>query len=184
MVMDPGIDLTIDYDNTHASRGDDVDGDGIMEYNPSAHDLYYDFNSNGVCDTGVGEPYYAPAGFDTLTGSPIKYADLNKNGVWDSTELVRDNNGNGVFDLPPSGDFEFWRWEMLPWWVGERFDFSTNDFAVVIDATAETVDGVAYARITYPRQMARRLIASVNGEANGISDRDGERFVLPVVRGQ
>jgi hypothetical protein len=30
--------------------------------------------------------------------------------------------------------------------------------------------------------MARRLIVSVNAEVNGIRDKDGERFVLPVIR--
>jgi hypothetical protein len=59
--------------------------------------------------------------------------------------------------------------------------FDKNDFAVVIDATAQTKGGVAYARITYPRQFANRLFATVNAEANGIRDRDGERFELPVI---
>jgi adhesin/invasin len=176
--MDPGIDLNIDGDPTRAARGDDVDGDGIVDYNPAIHDFFIDFNHNGICDVHVGEPWTIGDNGDTI------YADLNGNGYRDTTELMIDHNGNDTCDLPASGDFPHWMWEMSPQWRGVRFDFSQNDFAVVIAASAVTVNGVAYARITYPRQFARRLIATVNAEASGIRDRDGERFILPVIREQ
>ena len=70
---------------------------------------------------------------------------------------------------------------MRPQFHGIRFDFHTNDFAVVIASSAVTKDGVAEAGITYPRQMANRLIVSINAEINGIRDKDGERFALPVL---
>jgi hypothetical protein len=175
MQMDPGIDLTIDYNDAVASRGDDVNGDGVMDYDWQTHDFFYDFNFNGVCDTGVGEPsYYGDS-------NTVIYADLNRNGQWDSSELVRDHNGDGVCDLPASGDFPYWRWEQRGFFEGQRFDFHENDYAVVIAATATTENGVAKARLTYPRQMARRLIVTVNAETNGIRDKDGERFSLPVI---
>ncbi len=278
--MDENIDLKLDYLDNVARRGDDVNGDGVMDYNPYVHDFFYDFNGNGICDTGVGEPAYeSTALLDTISssftinsisvldssistidsafitdsvatvdsvflkdsvvieldstqnptdttwayterwlyekkwtystkwvydtiwayGTKLVYdtvqvyttkvtgyetwADLNQNGMWDSTELVVDHNNNGVCDLPASGDYPYWRWEMRPYWTGERFDFVHNEFAVVIEASVTTEGGVAQTVLTYPRQMARRLYVTVNAEANGIRDRDGERFVLPVITG-
>lgn len=110
------------------------------------------------------------------------YADLNGNGVWDKSELYSDNNNNGVCDLPASGDFRFSLWETRPYWQGSRFDFNTNEFAVVIDASAVVEEGVAKTRLTFPRQLARRLFVTVNAEANGKRDSDGQRVLLPVLR--
>lgn len=170
--MDPAVDLKLDGDNSIARRGDDVNGDGVCDYDGSIHDFFYDFNGNGVCDPDVGEP--------VMDGYPDVYADLNRNGLRDTTELITDHNGNGIYDGPASGDFRFGLWEMRTWF--DYLEFHTNDFAVAIAASAETKAGVAYAKITYPRQFANRLIATINAEANGIRDRDGERFGLPVVR--
>jgi protocatechuate 3,4-dioxygenase beta subunit len=179
--MTPGIDLTIDYINMIARRGDDVNGDGKMDYDPLIHDFFWDFNGNDVCDPDTGEPIF----IDRTVTPPIIdstiYADLNKNGRWDKSELKKDHNGNGTFDGPASGDFMFSEWEMRPQFDG-RFDFSTNDFAVVIESSAPTKGGIAYAKLKYPRQFAQRLYVTLNAEANGIRDRDGERVLLPVVR--
>jgi protocatechuate 3,4-dioxygenase beta subunit len=196
LTMDPGIDLTLDANNAIASRGDDKNGDGTCDYNSAVHDFFWDFNGNGVCDASVGEPYLPETRFvdhvnaritdtdtayDTVYNYKV-YADLNQNGLWDRSELAIDRNGNGVCDLPASGDFRFGTWEMRDWFTFMQFD--RNDFAVAIAASAETRGGVAYAQITYPRQFALRLMATVNAEANGIRDRDGERFSLPVIKEQ
>jgi hypothetical protein len=143
-----------------------VSGDGKTVTYDTTYELAY--------DTAIVYP-----AFDS---SYTLYADLNENGRWDKSPISIDHNGNGLYDGPASGDFEWWRWEMRDFWQGERFDFSTNDFAVVIAKSAVTEEGVAYARLTYPRQVARRLYVTVNAEANGIRDRDGERILLPVVR--
>ena len=71
---------------------------------------------------------------------------------------------------------------MRPQFKGDRLTFSDNGFAMVIDRSAVTKDGVAYTRLTYPRQLAHRLKATVNAEVKGIRDIDGERFTLPVLR--
>lgn len=68
-------------------------------------------------------------------------------------------------------------------WQGVQFNFDHNDQAVVIAVSATTVAGVAQTTITYPRQLARRLFATVNAEANGVRDGNGERFILPVISG-
>jgi hypothetical protein len=112
------------------------------------------------------------------------WADLYPNGVWDTRELVRDVNGNNRFDIPASGDRRWYEYECLPYWFRERFDFSKNDFGIAVTTSTSTVNGVAYAKLTYPRQLARRLITLVNAEANGVRDRDGERFTLPVITGK
>lgn len=182
--MDNQIDLKLDYIDAIASRGDDVDGNGVVDYNFFDYDFFWDFNGNGVCDPGVGEDIYPVImGYD-LAGNPVydtlAFADLNGNGVRDSSELAIDHDNDGFCDLPPSGDFRFSLWETRDYF-DRSFRFETNDFAVVIDASAVTFDGVAYARITYPRQFARRLYVTVNAEANGKRDRDGERFVLPQI---
>lgn len=239
--MNPNIDLKLDFDNTIARRGDDVNGDGIMDYNPLIHDFFYDFNHNGTCDPGYAEPAYSNSrifildtvgidtvidwvqGLDTLIikdtvvtpdttivrdsmfifsdadyettiivdvdtlGVDYEvYADLNRNGAWDQSELMIDHNGNGVYDGPASGDFIFSYWEMRPisGWTGQYFDFSHNDYAVVIEASTTTEDGIAETDISYPRQLARRLYVTVNAEANGVRDRDGERFILPQVKSE
>jgi adhesin/invasin len=195
LTMDPNIDLKLDYNDAVARRGDDFDGDGVCDYSPAKYDVFYDFNGNGICDYSTaelvstaalaggryyGEPYYIDEFGNEF---PSIYADLNQNGIRDTTELRVDHNGDGFCDLPANGDFRYWVWEMRAFWRGERFDFEDNDFAVVIDVSAPTKEGVAYARLTYPRQLARRLFVTVNAEANGIRDKDGERFKLPVIVG-
>jgi hypothetical protein len=191
--MDANIDLKLDWNDAIARRGDDVDGNGTCDYSPAFYDFFWDFNGNGVCDPAVGEPVLIDHIDTTMSGTTViydttfnwnVYADLNQNGHWDASELATDHNGNDSCDLPASGDFRFALWEMRTYWRGERFDFETNDFAVVINASVTTIKGVAYAKLTYPRQMARRLIVNVNAESNGIRDRDGERFTLPIVREQ
>ena len=111
----------------------------------------------------------------------IIWADLYPDGVWNSSELIRDVNGNGRFDLPASGDRLWWEYECLPYWFDQRFDFANNDFGIAVTTSATTTAGVASAKLTYPRQLARRLIVSVNVESNGVRDRAGARFVLPVI---
>jgi hypothetical protein len=197
--MDANVDLKLDFDDLKARRGDDYDGDGDVEYNLFTDDFFYDYNGNGICnytavgaipgDAGYhGEPYYVDRSFGTPILHKEIYADLNQNGQLDTTELYIDRNGNDRFELggvtdPFGFDFRFSLWEMRPMWRGARFDFADNDFAVVIDASASTKEGVAYARITYPRQLAHRIIVTINAETNGIRDKDGERFLLPVVKG-
>lgn len=173
--MDKNIDLILDFNDNVARRGDDADGDGGVNYNPSIHDVWYDFNNNGVCDPAVGEPKY------DVVNYPNVYADLDRNGYHTPSELVVDHDGDNLCDLALGGDFRYWLWEMLPMWSGIQFNFDQNDFAVVIDVSAVTVGGVAKTAVTYPRQVARRLFVTVNGEANGVKDSNGERFVLPVI---
>jgi hypothetical protein len=239
-------DLKLDYNDAVAARGDDVNGDGVCDFNPAIHDLWYDFNGNGKVDAGstrvpttvtrpitreltdtickdsviITTPTTTPdtlrkdtvivvchefirldttgykldtVGFTTsytgaepsiiVDGTRI-WADLYPNGVWDTTELVRDVGTKNVYDAPASGDRRWWEYECLPFWSGVRFDFDKNDFGVAINTSATCVGGVADVHVTYPRQLARRLIVTVNAEANGVRDRNGERFVLPVIVGQ
>ncbi len=121
--------------------------------------------------------------FIVVDGARV-WADLYPNGVWDVGELVRDVNGNGNYDVPASGDRQFWEYENLPYWQGVRFNFDKNDYGVAVTTSTPTKNGVAYAKLTYPRQLARRLVVTVNAEANGVRDRTGERFVLPIIAGQ
>jgi len=177
--MDKNIDLDLDNFHNIASRGDDKNGDGVMDYDISTWDFFSDFNLNGVCDVNCGEPSY----YDNNTGITY-FADLNRNGMLDISELVLDHYGDtadGVCDLPPSGDFEHWRWEMRTYFQTLKMPFENNDYAVVIDASAVTKDGVAETALTFPRQFAHRLFVTVNAEINGIRDGDGERFYLPVL---
>lgn len=180
--MDPQIDLTLDYNHAVATRGEDVNGDGAMDWNPLIHDYWVDFNRNGICETSVGEPRYDTINF------PNVYADLDRNGFYSPSELIVDRNGSlggpgdlACDDFPASGDFPYSRWETRPQWAGQYFDFSHNEYAVAIAVSATTRNGVAQTAISYPRQYANRLIATVNAESNGIRDRDGERFTLPVI---
>jgi hypothetical protein len=239
-------DLRLDFNDAIASRGDDVNGDGVCDFNPLVHDLWYDFNGNGIVDAGSSNTpiieqkplirervdtlckdsivktlirevpdtvwedsvivvcreiivrdtlgfYTDTIGFSRdylstepyiIIGSNRIWADLYPNGVWDTTELVRDVGTKNVYDVPASGDHRWYEHECLPFWFRERFDFIQNDFGVAVTTSASTVNGVAYAKLTYPRQLARRLITLVNAEANGVRDRDGERFVLPVISGK
>jgi hypothetical protein len=132
--------------------------------------------------------YYYPGGEPRILVDTVKmlyvHADLYPNGSWDSEELMRDVNHNGVCDSPSSGDRRWWELETFPFWFKERFDFDKNDFGISINSNAVTKNGVADVHLTYPRQLARRLFVTVNGEAKGVRDRDGERFVLPVIVGK
>ncbi|MBN2037003.1 MAG: Ig-like domain-containing protein [Chitinispirillaceae bacterium] len=200
-------DLTLDFNDAIACRGDDVNGDGVCDFNPLQHDLWFDFNDNGIVDTVTrtvisrdttiisGTDTTTVTVYDTITTYPgcepfifvegIRvWADLNPNGVWDMDELIRDVNGNNRFDVPASGDLRWYEYECLPYWYRQRFDFTQNDFGVSVTTSATCKNGVAYAKLTYPRQFARRLVTMINAEANGVRDRDGERFVLPVIVGK
>ena len=155
-------------------RGEDRNGDGVYDYNSQSYDTWFDFNGNGKCDAGVGEN-------DTLTvGGKLLYADLNGNGIRDTSEVITDRPGKTSCNLPASGDYPYHTWEIrnyLP-----ALNFINNDFAVAIDVSATTKNGVANARLRYPRQFAQRLIVNVNAEANGVRDADGERFPLPLIK--
>lgn len=176
--MDEGVDLKLDFNDAVASRGDDVNGDGVCDYNPDIWDFWWDFNGNGRCDPGVGEPVYV-----TESGDSVKsvYADLNGNGVWDRSELLVDHNGNGTGDLPPSGDFRFALWEGAYNIFDKNFRFEDNNFGVVIGTSAVTVGGVAYTRLTYPRQYAHRFYVLVDAECQGVRDVHREPFLLIVI---
>ncbi|MDQ3001801.1 MAG: Ig-like domain-containing protein [Fibrobacterota bacterium] len=171
--FDLGIDLDLDNNPALLRRGEDRNGDGVFDWNPLIHDSWFDFNGNGICDPGVGED-------DTVVvaGKTI-FADLNANGFRDGSEIFADRGTIGVCDIPASGDYPYMAWEVrdfLP-----SMQFRDNDFAVAIEVSAVTKNGVAHARLRYPRQFSRRLFVNVNAEANGVRDRDGERFMLPKI---
>lgn len=171
--FDAGIDLDLDNDPTTLRRGEDVNGDGAFDWKAGTHDFWFDFNGDGICEPNVGEDDTVVVGGKTI------YADLNGNGFRDRSEIIGSAPRGGICNEPASGDFPYMERDIrtfLP-----DLSFRTNDFAVAIEVSAVTKDGVAHARLRYPRQFARRLIVSVNAEANGIRDRDGERFTLPVV---
>jgi adhesin/invasin len=173
---DPGIDLNLDYSNSKATRGEDVNGDGAFDWNPTDYDIWFDFNGNGRCDVGTGENETV-----TIKGK-VLFADLNQNGVRDLSEMLFDADGDGVCDEPPSGDYPFSTWEsrlFLP-----VLPFRDNEFAVTIEVSAVTKNGVAKARLRYPRQFSRRLFVTINAEVNGVRDKDGERFILPQIVSQ
>ncbi len=172
--IDAGIDLDLDGIPSILRRGEDRNGDGIFDYNPSLHDTWYDLNGNGKCDAGVGENDTVVVAGKTL------FADLNGNGIRDPSEIIVDRGTPGVCDLPASGDYPFNTWESRAYLPA--MTFQNNEFAVAIEVSAITVNGVAHARLRYPRQFARRLYVNINGEANGIRDRDGERFLLPQIK--
>ena len=73
----------------------------------------------------------------TVSGVMI-WADLYPDGVWNTSELVRDVNGNGRYDIPASGDRRWWEYEDLPYWFGVPFTFDQNDFGVAITTSATT----------------------------------------------
>ncbi len=172
--FDPGIDLDLDGNPSVLSRGEDRNGDGVFDWNPAIHDTWFDFNGNGKCDPGAGEN-------DTVVvnGKTI-YADLNGDGIRNPSEILVDRGAIGVCDEPASGDYPYADWETRDYLPA--IQFRNNDFAVAIEVSAVTKDGVAHAHLRYPRQFARRLFVNVNAEANGIRDKDGERFLLPQIK--
>lgn len=174
LAYDPGIDLDLDGIPSILRRGEDRNGDGNFDYNPLVHDVWFDFNHNGRCDFGFGENDTAVSKGKTL------YADLNANGVRDASEILLDRGTIGACDVPNSGDYPYAEWEVRDFLSEIRF--RDNEFAVAIEVSAVTKNGVAYARLRYPRQFATRLYVNVNAEANGIRDKDGERFVLPQIK--
>lgn len=171
--FDAGIDQDLDNDPSSLRRGEDRNGDGVFDWKASTHDFWFDFNGNGVCDAGFGENDTVVSGGKTI------YADLNANGFRDLSEIIFDTAPFGACNGPASGDFPYLERDIRDYLP--EMAFRTNDFAVAIEVSAVTKSGVAYAKLRYPRQFARRLKVSVNAEANGVRDRDGERFTLPVI---
>ncbi|MDB5050490.1 MAG: Ig domain protein group 1 domain protein [Fibrobacteres bacterium] len=172
--LDAGIDLDLDGDPSILRRGEDRNGDGNFDWNPAIHDTWFDFNGNGVCDPGVGENDTA-----VVAGKTI-FADLNADGFRNRSEILVDRGAIGVCDEPASGDYPYSAWEVRDFFPS--LQFRDNEFAVAIEVSAVTKNGVAHARLRYPRQLARRLYVNVNAEANGIRDRDGERYLLPQIK--
>jgi hypothetical protein len=171
---DPGIDLNLDDDPGFLLRGEDRNGDGVFDWNPIDHDTWYDFNGNGICEPGYGEN-------DTVVvNGKVLFNDLNGDGDRQRSELFTNVGAPNVCDEPASGDYPYAGWEVRSFF--DPMTFRTNDFAVAIEVSAVTKDGVAHARLRYPRQFARRLYVNVNAEANGIRDKDGERFVIPLIK--
>jgi hypothetical protein len=175
---DPGIDLNLDDNNAVLRRGEDRDGNGDFAYVPDTMDTWFDFDHDGRCNANVGEN-------DTVVvrGKPI-WADLYPDGVRNRSEILVDRGAPGC-SLPTDAfgnvlDYPYAQWEARDYLP--RLNFRDNDFAVTVDVSAVTKDGVAQAKLRYPRQFANRLIATLNAEANGVRDRDGERFLLPVIR--
>jgi adhesin/invasin len=173
---DPGIDLNLDGNPSVAVRGEDINGDGAFDWNANQHTYWYDFNNNGICDSGVPEE---PNPFLVPLDSVYIFHDLNNDGVMNGSEVL---NGGSCNDQPASRDFPFHFWETRRFL--DDLPFTENDFAVVIPASAVTKGGIADVQISYPRQLAQRLFVTVNAEVNGIRDKDGERFVLPKVVGK
>jgi adhesin/invasin len=187
---DPGIDLDLDGIPSLLRRGEDGNGNGIFEYDPLNHDVWFDFNGNGRCDAGVGED-------DTLRVEVIRdstgkvtnpgrliFNDLNGNGFRNTSEIILDRGPAGC-SLPVDGggfvtDYPYAQWDardFLP-----PIQFRDNEFAIAIEVSVPTKNGVAQSILRYPRQFANRLYVTVNAEANGIRDRDGERFILPQIK--
>lgn len=173
---DPGIDLDLDGNPAVLKRGEDRNGDGVFDYNNRDYDTWFDFNGNGKCDANVGEDD------TTVVNGKTIFADLNGDGIRQHSEIIGTPKNPGLCTLPPSGDYPYGDWEFRPFLIPMRF--TTNDYAVAIDVSAVTVNGVAHAHLRYPRQFATRLFVNVNAEANGIRDRDGERFLLPQIGGK
>ena len=92
-----------------------------------------------------------------------------------------DHNGNGLCDLPASGDFRFSLWEGYTNIFSRNFRFDNNNFGVVIGNSSATKGGVAYTRLTYPRQFARKLYVLVDAEVQGVRDLHAEPFLLVVI---
>lgn len=175
---DPGIDLDLDDNDAVLRRGEDRDGDGRFDYNPDTMDTWFDFNHNGRCDAGVGEN-------DTVVvKGKVIWADLYPDGFRNRSEVIVDRGAPGC-SLPTDGagnvlDYPYAQWEARDYLA--LMKFRDNDFAVTVDVSAVTKDGVAQAKLRYPRQFARRLFVTLNAEANGVRDRDGERFILPQIK--
>jgi hypothetical protein len=73
-------------------------------------------------------------------------------------------------------DYPYSTWDMREWL--SPVNFHDNDLAVAIEVSAVTKNGVAQARLRYPRQYSNRYFVTINAEANGVRDNDGERFLL------
>lgn len=175
---DPGIDLDLDDNEGILRRGEDRDGDGNFAYHPDTMDTWFDFNGNGRCDAGVGETNTV-----TVRGKVI-WADMYPDGVQNLSEIIVDRGAAGC-TLPVNGsgivvDYPRAEWEVRDYLP--RIKFRDNDFAVAIEVSAVTKDGVAQTKLRYPRQFSRQLMVTLNAESNGIRDRDGERFILPQIK--
>jgi hypothetical protein len=168
---DPGIDLVLDGLPNVLRRGEDRNGDGAFDWRPDQHAFWKDFNGNGLCDAGTGEPSIVVNGVEI-------WAELNGNGVHDTSEVIVDVDPapGPQCTLPASGDFPYHLWEGRP--VLPEMEFIKNDFAVAVEVSAVTKNGVAQARVRYPRQFAGRLFVTIYAEANGVRDVNGERFLL------
>ncbi|MEO6096776.1 MAG: invasin domain 3-containing protein [Fibrobacteria bacterium] len=176
--LDPGIDLDLDGIPSMLRRGEDRNGDGRFDYDPLVHDVWFDFNHNGKCDTGVGEKFVMVNGVEVLF-------DQNADGIRNPGEIIVDRGRIGVCDLPmdSSGtvmDYPYVQWDTRDYIP--KTAFRENDNAVAIEVSAVTKNGEAHAIIRYPRQFANRFAVTINAEANGIRDKDGERFLLRQIK--
>ncbi len=176
--LDPGEDNNRDG---WPNRGEDVDGDGKFNPGPGFEDI----NWNGRRDT-LPEPGYYWISYDSL-GSPVArftYADLNRNGRYDTIEPLLGGVTEAQFKAAPGYDSIFVH-------DGQKGGFHDMDWnnngvpdpatAATITRTIQTVGGVAENIITYGQSDALRVRVMLTAEAQGCVALSPENFILPIL---
>jgi hypothetical protein len=171
--LDPGEPSSA-YSRTRPARGEDKDGNGIVNLAPES---FTDLDDDGVWDSTNAEPLIQSPPTDT-SGVQL-WVDFNKDGVRDLFEPFTDSNGDGKCQctgtLDPSGNvYE------AQYYGSEPTHPFPGEVSVGINKQVPTLNGKSTTAVIYVQSDARKVKVRITAEANGI--RSSVDAILPVVK--
>ena len=193
--LDPGEDRN--RDNV-ASRGEDLNGNGIAEFGPA----FFDINLNGRRDR-YPEPHRPYLRYHDADGNPVYdtiFVDYNGNNFRDFIEPLDDQAYLGAYERirlgeGTSADSTTIDQMDAAYWAardavegGKGFDIDWNQNGALdpittayLDRTVLTSNGKAPNMITYGQSDALRVRVMINAESQGITTDSPQEFVLPIL---
>jgi hypothetical protein len=167
-------DLTL----SHPFRGEDIDGNGFINFPP---DDFEDIDGNGLRGGSANFPVEPTVVFMTDAGSrETTFVDFNHNNRQDTVEpILRDVNRDTVCQCAGTYDGAGNLYESTYFGSASNHPFP-GEVSVGINKEIGTAGGKATTKIIYVQSMANKVKMRVTAEANGF--RSSYDVILPVVK--
>jgi hypothetical protein len=171
--LDPGEPVS-EYDRTRPARGEDKDGNGVVNEPPEYFD---DLNGNGVWDSVNAEPLVQVPPTDT--SNVQLWVDFNKDGIRDTFEPFTDSNNDGRCQCTGTRDASGALYEKRYYGSESTHPFP-GDVSVGIDKQVPTLNGKSTTAVIYVQSDATKVKVRITAESNGI--RSSVDAILPIVK--
>ena len=162
-----------DLSRTKPYRGEDKDGNGVINFPPEA---FIDLNNNGIYDSTDAEPL-VQSPTDTSRAAP-GFVDFNKNGVRDTAEFFYDYNRDGRCECAGTRDAQGNLYEASYFGSTANHPFP-GEASIGIPRSINTLAGKATTKVTYVQSMARTVQVRITAESNGIQS--FVDVILPII---